>query len=114
MRYPDLAAEAAIGLWRSLVAHLTGGQGVAGSNPVSPTRRNPCQVRVAGPAGVQQPPTGSQPAVERLGSRNCRPSTGHSAHRLKHHARDMSVPCQSRSAWRDSSGAPEAGQACPR
>ena len=24
------------GLWRSLVAHLTGGQGVAGSNPVSP------------------------------------------------------------------------------
>ena len=26
------------GLWRSLVAHLTGGQGVAGSNPVSPTR----------------------------------------------------------------------------
>src|SRR5689334_14778789 len=28
---------AGIGLWRSLVAHLTGGQGVAGSNPVSPT-----------------------------------------------------------------------------
>jgi hypothetical protein len=26
-----------IGLWRSVVAHLTGGQGVAGSNPVSPT-----------------------------------------------------------------------------
>jgi hypothetical protein len=26
-----------LGLWRSLVAHLTGGQGVAGSNPVSPT-----------------------------------------------------------------------------
>ena len=25
------------GLWRSLVAHLTGGQGVAGSNPVVPT-----------------------------------------------------------------------------
>src|ERR1700733_691717 len=25
------------GLWRSLVAHLTGGQVVAGSNPVSPT-----------------------------------------------------------------------------
>ena len=32
------SAEAdGIGLWRSLVAHLTGGQGVAGSNPVSPT-----------------------------------------------------------------------------
>jgi hypothetical protein len=29
--------EAPGGLWRSLVAHLTGGQGVAGSNPVSPT-----------------------------------------------------------------------------
>lgn len=27
------------GLWRSLVAHLTGGQGVAGSNPVSPTSK---------------------------------------------------------------------------
>src|SRR5690349_1535260 len=24
-------------MWRSLVAHLTGGQGVAGSNPVTPT-----------------------------------------------------------------------------
>jgi hypothetical protein len=27
------------GLWRSLVAHLTGGQVVAGSNPVSPTQK---------------------------------------------------------------------------
>ena len=27
------------GLWRSLVAHVTGGHGVAGSNPVSPTER---------------------------------------------------------------------------
>lgn len=27
------------GLWRSLVAHYTGGVGVAGSNPVSPTNR---------------------------------------------------------------------------
>ena len=25
------------GMWRSLVAHLTGGQGAAGSNPVIPT-----------------------------------------------------------------------------
>jgi hypothetical protein len=25
-------------MWRSLVAHLTGGQGAAGSNPVIPTR----------------------------------------------------------------------------
>jgi hypothetical protein len=28
------------GLWRSLVAHLTGGQVVAGSNPVSPTTKS--------------------------------------------------------------------------
>lgn len=36
------SAEAdGIGLWRSLVAHLTGGQGVAGSNPVSPTKKVP-------------------------------------------------------------------------
>ena len=28
-------------MWRSLVAHLTGGQGVAGSNPVIPTNRHP-------------------------------------------------------------------------
>ena len=28
------------GLWRSLVAHLTGGQGVASSNPASPTKRS--------------------------------------------------------------------------
>ncbi len=29
-----------IGAWRSLVAHLAGGQGVAGSNPVAPTISN--------------------------------------------------------------------------
>ena len=28
------------GLWRSLVAHLTGGQGVASSNLASPTKRS--------------------------------------------------------------------------
>ena len=26
-----------VGAWRSLVAHLTGGQGVVGSNPAAPT-----------------------------------------------------------------------------
>ena len=26
-----------VGAWRSLVAHLTGGQGVVGSNPIAPT-----------------------------------------------------------------------------
>jgi hypothetical protein len=32
-----LPTEKIFGMWRSLVAHLTGGQGVAGSNPVIPT-----------------------------------------------------------------------------
>ena len=32
------ATNISFGTWRSLVAHLTGGQGVAGSNPVVPTR----------------------------------------------------------------------------
>src|SRR5699024_12585235 len=34
------------GLWRSLVAHLTGGEGVVGSNPASPTERNAVQGRL--------------------------------------------------------------------
>src|SRR5205085_1995231 len=34
-----LPAGTSTGTWRSLVAHLTGGQGVAGSNPVVPTVR---------------------------------------------------------------------------
>ena len=32
------------GLWRSLVAHLTGGQGVVGSNPASPTTGTHIQI----------------------------------------------------------------------
>jgi hypothetical protein len=36
---PQASRRGALGLWRSLVAHLTGGQGVAGSNPVSPTEK---------------------------------------------------------------------------
>src|SRR5690348_11608776 len=36
--YAKVVASAwADGTWRSLVAHLTGGQGVAGSNPAVPT-----------------------------------------------------------------------------
>ena len=31
------SSDPVAGMWRSLVAHLTGGQGVAGSNPVIPT-----------------------------------------------------------------------------
>ncbi len=31
-------AGESIGTWRSLVAHLTGGQGVVGSNPAVPTQ----------------------------------------------------------------------------
>ena len=33
-------------MWRSLVAHLTGGQGVAGSNPVIPTGKAPVDLRI--------------------------------------------------------------------
>jgi hypothetical protein len=36
------------GLWRSMAARLTGGQEVAGSNPASPTRRNPVATTVTG------------------------------------------------------------------
>ncbi len=34
-------------MWRSLVAHLTGGQGVAGSNPVIPTNKHRGQLHIA-------------------------------------------------------------------
>lgn len=40
-RYPDQPCRRsmrAIGMWRSLVAHRSGGPGAAGSNPVFPTR----------------------------------------------------------------------------
>ncbi len=37
--YYKQAVKTDSGTWRSLVAHLTGGQGVAGSNPVVPTRK---------------------------------------------------------------------------
>lgn len=44
------------GIWRSLVAHLTGGQGVAGSSPAIPTKVRvanlPCMCR--GPCRVPQ------------------------------------------------------------
>jgi hypothetical protein len=46
------------GTWRSLVAHLTGGQGVVGSNPAVPTKetagqghcqpRHPKCIKIAG------------------------------------------------------------------
>ncbi len=37
--HPATSRTERTGTWRSLVAHLTGGQGVAGSNPVVPTVR---------------------------------------------------------------------------
>ena len=47
LRYRSLASVELFrrkhGLWRSLVAHYTGGVGVAGSNPVSPTTEKPGQ-----------------------------------------------------------------------
>lgn len=51
---PEVISSSALtgvdGLWRSLVAHLTGGQVVAGSNPVSPTVN--AQVRVSVSPGL--------------------------------------------------------------
>jgi hypothetical protein len=56
-----------IGLWRSLVAHLTGGQGVAGSNPVSPTSVS---------AGQRRPVPGRGKFVGALCSQMCSHWTG--------------------------------------
>src|SRR3954451_7816977 len=39
VRPGETPGQTGTGTWRSLVAHLTGGQGVAGSNPVVPTVR---------------------------------------------------------------------------
>ena len=36
---PGIPNRSAVGEWRRLVAHLVWDQGVAGSNPVSPTTR---------------------------------------------------------------------------
>ena len=41
-----------VGMWRSLVANLTGGQGVAGSNPVIPTIFNSVLRQVPPPRGA--------------------------------------------------------------
>ena len=52
------------GTWRSLVAHYTGGVGVAGSNPVSPTNTR----RGQRPAGFSLRPH-TQDDVDRTGAR---------------------------------------------
>jgi hypothetical protein len=46
-RVNKLSCSSCHGLWRSLVAHLTGGQGVASSNLVSPTKWKTVTQRVA-------------------------------------------------------------------
>src|SRR5699024_7635922 len=64
----SLAQYESFGLWRSLVAHITGGDGVAGSNPVSPTTFSQVR-RLRGAAndaawarvGRPRPGTGDQP-----------------------------------------------------
>jgi PKD repeat protein len=59
------------GMWRSLVAHLTGGQGVAGSNPVIPTnfatgvtRRGHWRRNVPLPRNVRRPRLRSLPLAD--------------------------------------------------
>src|SRR6187399_1555487 len=43
-----------VGAWRSLAAHLAGGQGVGGSNPLAPTI----------PSGLAAPPSRQRPRLE--------------------------------------------------
>src|SRR3712207_9473578 len=54
-----MQGRASHGLWRSLVAHLSGGQGVAGSNPVTPTEEPQVSSTVA--AFMDPTPTGERP-----------------------------------------------------
>ena len=46
-RCDKVSRQYTTGTWRSLVAHLTGGQGVAGSNPAVPTNPDPSDGRRA-------------------------------------------------------------------
>ena len=39
--FPAFCADRIVGEWRSLVAHLVWDQGAGGSNPLSPTTKNP-------------------------------------------------------------------------
>ena len=39
--FPAFCADRIVGEWRSLVAHLVWDQGAGGSNPLSPTIKNP-------------------------------------------------------------------------
>src|SRR6266851_3064994 len=65
-RLPDRRAGAAsTGTWPSLVGHLTGGQGVAGSNPAVPTGRWP----VESSDWLHKSQTKSHPATIRLWQR---------------------------------------------
>ena len=60
-----------VGMWRSLVAHLTGGQGVAGSNPVIPTNTYRAQSTLS---------VGPFPFGEHMGSTATGPRIGQTAH----------------------------------
>ena len=61
-----MAFSPVLGMWRSLVAHLTGGQGVAGSNPVVPTTSKPHKIRHAFdvPPAVGAAVRGRKPPVD--------------------------------------------------
>jgi hypothetical protein len=64
--------SAVSGLWRSLVAHLTGGQGVASSNLASPTSQ--CRIITPDQSRVH-PATG--PSSTRLSAGELGPDWGH-------------------------------------
>ena len=52
----DMHVGTLVGAWRSLVAHYTGGVGVAGSNPAAPTIYFKRTFEPAGPGRLQDLP----------------------------------------------------------
>lgn len=83
-------------MWRSLVAHLTGGQGVAGSNPVIPTgmRKGPPQ---AGPFAFPRADcSGGVPA----GRDSASPRSGEWSARGVHPDRSAARAAAMRRCWR--------------
>ena len=79
------------GLWRSLVAHLTGGQGVAGSNPVSPTEET---------AG-QRPFPRSAETVSSLSSAGCSTGCSNGTPTSPSERCGKAIDCRTRCAIRD-------------
>jgi hypothetical protein len=63
---PEHYAGESPGMWRSLVAHLTGGQGAAGSNPVIPTGTSSRSEAVSEKSGAASFVSGGRNAATRV------------------------------------------------